>query len=314
MRWVCLRGVAISLQRSVVTRPPQCRADYQFMKPAPFIYYAPTSLDEAVALLAELGPQDGRILAGGQSLVPTMAFRMARPAHLIDINGIAELATVTVRDNILAIGACVRHAAFETDAVPGATGALLRKVVENIAHYPIRTRGTFCGSIANADPASEWCCVVAALDGVVLARSQRGIRRVAAADFFQGVMTTVLEEDELIVAIELPLLLEDTATGFAEFSRRKGDFAIAMALVTYRLESGLIIQPRVAIGGAETHPRRLPEAEALLTGKMPEGIAFSAAAQTASLAIDPMEDINNTTGYRRKLVQTLLKRALETAA
>ena len=251
-----------------------CGADYPSMKPAPFNYYAPTSLDEAVALLAELGPQDGRILAGGQSLVPTMAFRMARPAHLIDINGIAELATVTVKDDVLDIGACVRHAAFEADTLPGVTGALLRKVVQNIAHYPIRTRGTFCGSVANADPASEWCCVMAALDGVVLARSQRGIRRIAAADFFQGVMATALEEDELVVAAELPLLPEDTVTGFVEFSRRKGDFAIAMALVTYRLESGSIIEPRVAIGGAESHPRRLPEAEALLSGKCPKK-AFS---------------------------------------
>jgi carbon-monoxide dehydrogenase medium subunit len=283
------------------------------MKPASFAYYAPTSLDEAVALLAELGPQDGRILAGGQSLVPTMAFRMARPTHLIDINGIAELATVTVKDGVLTIGACVRHAAFEADTVPGVTGALLRKVVRNIAHYPIRTRGTFCGSVANADPASEWCCVMAALDGVVLARSRRGVRRVAASDFFQGVMATVLEEDELVVAAELPLLLEDTVTGFVEFSRRKGDFAIAMALVTYRLENELIIEPRIAVGGAETHPRRLPEAEKLVSGESPGGGVFSAAAKTAALEIDPMEDINNTAGYRRKLVQTLLQRALETA-
>src|ERR1700730_16356585 len=234
------------------------------MKPAPFSYYAPTSLDEAVMLLAELGPQDGRILAGGQSLVPTMAFRLARPTHLIDINGIAELAALTVIAEVVNIGACVRHAAFDGDTVPGVTGALLRKVVQNIAHYPIRTRGTFCGSVANADPASEWCCVMAALGGVVLARSQRGIRRIAAADFFQGMMATALEEDELVVAAELPLLLEDTVTGFVEFSRRKGDFAIAMALVTYRLESGSIVEPRVAIGGAEPQARRLLEAEAEL--------------------------------------------------
>jgi aerobic carbon-monoxide dehydrogenase medium subunit len=284
------------------------------MKPAPFSYYAPTSLDEAVALLAELGPQDGRILAGGQSLVPTMAFRMARPAHLIDINGIAELATVTVTDDVLRIGACVRHAAFEADAVPGVTGALLRKVVRNIAHYPIRTRGTFCGSVANADPASEWCCVMAALDGVVLARSQRGTRRVAAADFYQGVMATALEEDELVVAAELPLLPEGTLTGFMEFSRRKGDFAIAMALVTYCLENGVMVEPRVAIGGAEPRARRLPETEAVLNGQMPNKAAFSRAAEAAALAVDPMEDINNTAAYRRSLVRTLLQRALETAA
>jgi carbon-monoxide dehydrogenase medium subunit len=291
-----------------------CGADYASMKPAPFNYYAPTSLDEAVTLLAELGPQDGRVLAGGQSLVPTMAFRMARPAHLIDINGIAELATVTVKGDVLSIGACVRHAALEADTVPGVTGALLRKVVRNIAHYPIRTRGTFCGSVANADPASEWCCVMVALDGVVLARSQRGTRRVAAADFFQGVMATALEEDELVVAAELPLLAEGTVTGFVEFSRRKGDFAIAMALVVYRLEGGSIVEPRVAIGGTEPHARRLFEAEAQLNGQMPSKAAFARAAKAAALAIDPMEDINNTAGYRRKLVHTLLQRALETAA
>jgi aerobic carbon-monoxide dehydrogenase medium subunit len=284
------------------------------MKPAPFNYYAPTSLDEAIALLAELGPQDGRILAGGQSLVPTMAFRMARPSHLIDINGIAELATVSVKDDAISIGACVRHAALEADTVPGVTGALLRKIVRNIAHYPIRTRGTFCGSVANADPASEWCCVMAALGGVVLARSQRGMRRIAAADFFQGVMATALKEDELVMAAELPLLAEGTITGFVEFSRRKGDFAIAMALVTYRLEGGSIVEPRVAIGGAEPHARRVLEAEAHLNGQAPSKAVFSRVAEAAVLAIDPMEDVNNTAGYRRKLVHTLLQRALEIAA
>src|ERR1700729_3621649 len=188
------------------------------MKPAAFRYHAPKTVDEAVALLAEVALQDGRVLAGGQSLVPTMAFRMARPAHLIDINDIAELETVTVTDDVLDIGACVRHAAFEADSVPGVTGSLLRNVVQNIAHYPIRTRGTFCGSVANADPASEWCCVMAALDGVVILRSQRGIRRVPTADFYRGMMATALEEDELVVAAELPLLPEDTVTGFVEFS------------------------------------------------------------------------------------------------
>jgi aerobic carbon-monoxide dehydrogenase medium subunit len=284
------------------------------MKPASFSYYAPTSLDEAVRLLAELGPQDGRILAGGQSLVPTMAFRLARPTHLIDINGIAELAALTVTGDVVNIGACVRHAAFDGDTVPGVTGALLRKVVQNIAHYPIRTRGTFCGSVANADPASEWCCVMAALDGVVILRSQRGMRRISAADFYQGVMTTALAEDELVVAAELPMLPEGTLTGFKEFSRRKGDFAIAMALVMYRLESGAIVEPRVAIGGAETHPRRLREVEAVLSGETPNESVFSAAAETAALAIDPMEDVNNTAAYRRRLVQALLQRALDTAA
>ena len=283
------------------------------MKPAPFSYYTPRSVREAVALLAEYAPQDGRVLAGGQSLVPTMAFRMARPAHLIDINGIAELATLKVEGDTLHIGACVRHAAFDSDTVSGATGALLRKVVHNIAHYPIRTRGTFCGSVANADPASEWCCVMAALDGVAVLQSQRGTRRVTAADFYQGVMTTALADDELLVGCELPILPPDTRVGFVEFSRRKGGFAIAMALATYRLEAGKIIEPRVALGGAEAHARRMPAAEAVLKGATLDKAAFVKAAEAAAVACDPMEDFNNTADYRRGLVRTMVERALESA-
>src|ERR1035438_3987084 len=122
------------------------------MKPAPFTYHSPATVEEAIALLAEFGRQDGRILAGGQSLIPAMAFRMARPSHLIDINGIAELGKIDVGPDIVRIRACARHAAFHTDAIPGPTGALLRMVVRYIAHYPIRVRGPFCGSVANADP------------------------------------------------------------------------------------------------------------------------------------------------------------------
>jgi carbon-monoxide dehydrogenase medium subunit len=283
------------------------------MKPAPFAYHAPTSVDEAVALLGEFGPQDGRVLAGGQSLIPTMAFRVARPAHLIDINGIAELARMTVRDGVLTIGACVRHAAFENDAVPGATGALLHQVVRHIAHHPIRTRGTFCGSIAHADPASEWCCVMAALDGVVVLRSRRGVRRLRADEFFHGIMATALDEDELVVAAELPLLSDGTRAGFAEFSRRKGDFAIAMALACYRLENGAMAAPRVAIGGAEAQARRLPQAEEALRGRPPSAAAFAQAGAAAAAAIDPLEDINTTAAYRRGLVRTMVERALESA-
>jgi aerobic carbon-monoxide dehydrogenase medium subunit len=283
------------------------------MKPASFTYHAPTSVDEAVMLLAKWGPQDGRILAGGQSLVPTMALRMARPAHLIDINGIAELDGMAVIDGVLRIDACVRHAAFDTGALPGPAGALLRKVVRHIAHYPIRTRGTFCGSVANADPASEWCCVMAALGGVVVLRSRRGIRRLHTHEFFQGIMATALQEDELIVGAELPLLADDTRTGFEEFSRRKGDFAIAMALVSYRLDSGVMVEPRLAIGGAEPFPRRVTSAEDVLRGRAPGADVFAEAAKAVAAAIDPMEDINNTAAYRRGLVRTLVQRALEGA-
>jgi CO/xanthine dehydrogenase FAD-binding subunit len=141
------------------------------MKPASVAYHAPTVADEGVLLLAKWGPQGSRILADGPA---TMAFRMARPAHLIDINDSAELASVTVIDGVLRIGACVRHAAFDTGTLPGAAGALLRKVVRHIAHYPIRAGTMFCGSVANADPASEWCPVMAAPGGVVVLRCRRG--------------------------------------------------------------------------------------------------------------------------------------------
>jgi carbon-monoxide dehydrogenase medium subunit len=284
------------------------------MKPAPFSHHAPTTIDEAIALLAKLAPQDGRVLAGGQSLVPTMAFRLARPAHLVDINGIAALSRLAVDGDRLVIGACVRHAAFHRPVENGPLGRLLANVVRHIAHYPIRTRGTFCGSLANADPASEWCTVAAALDAEMVARSARGSRVIAAKDFFAGIMTTALAEDELLVEVRLPLLRAGTKTGFYEFSRRAGDFAIAMALATYRVEGGKIVAPRVAVGGAEPHARRIVEAEQALTGQAPGPAAFAAAAERAAAAVDPMEDINNTAQYRRDLVGTVVRRALEQAA
>jgi carbon-monoxide dehydrogenase medium subunit len=284
------------------------------MKPAPFRHYAPTTVEEAVALLARLAPQDGRVLAGGQSLVPTMAFRLARPAHLVDINGIAALGRLAAEDGRLVVGACVRHAAFHRPPVDGPLGALLASVVRHIAHYPIRTRGTFCGSIANADPASEWCTVAAALGAEMVAVSARGTRTIAAEKFFAGIMTTTLAEDELLTEVRLPLLPADTRTGFYEFSRRAGDFAIAMALATYRVEGGRIVEPRLAIGGAEPHPRRIAGAEQALAGQAPSAEAFAAAAERAAQAVDPMEDVNNTAQYRRDLVRTVVRRALEQAA
>lgn len=284
------------------------------MKPAPFRHYAPATVDEAVALLARLAPEDGRILAGGQSLVPTMAFRLARPPHLIDINGITALGRLAVENGKLAIGACVRHAAFHRPPVDGPLGALLARVVRHIAHYPIRTRGTFCGSVANADPASEWCTLAVALGAEMVAQSARGSRVIPADKFFAGIMTTALAEDELLTEVRLPLLPAGTRTGFYEFSRRAGDFAIAMALVTYRVEGGKIVDPRVAVGGAEPHPRRIAEAEQALAGQAPGPAAFTAAAERAAAAVDPMEDVNNSADYRRDLVRAVTRRALEQAA
>lgn len=284
------------------------------MKPAAFRYHAPKTVDEAVAVLAEVAPQDGRVLAGGQSLVPTMAFRLAKPGHLVDINGVAGLDRLTVTNGKLVIGACVRHAAFHSPVCDGPLGRLLADVVRHIAHFPIRNRGTFCGSLAHADPSSEWALVMVALDGEMLAKSARGERVIAARDFFKGIMTTALRDDELLVEARLPMLPADTRCGFYEFSRRAGDFAMAAALAAYRLDGGKLAEPRVAVGGAEPNPRRIAEAEQALAGSAPGDAAFRAAAAAATAAVDPLEDATTSADFRRDLVTAVTRRALERAA
>jgi carbon-monoxide dehydrogenase medium subunit len=283
------------------------------MKPAPFVRHVPRTVEEAVGQLSEFAPLDGRILAGGQSLVPIMAFRMARPAHLIDINEVEGLEQLKVDGDTLSIGARVRHAAFHKPVVEGPLGQLLSYVVRHIAHYPIRMRGTFCGSLAHADPSSEWCLVAATLGARLVAKSVRGERLIDVADFLEGIMSTSLQEDELLAEVRLPLLSADTKFGFYEFSRRAGDFAMAAALATYRVVDGVIVEARVGIGGAEASPRRLSEAEVLLNGNPPATEVFRAAAEAAAGAIDPLEDIQTTGEYRRDLVRAVTRRALERA-
>ncbi|HKA81091.1 MAG TPA: xanthine dehydrogenase family protein subunit M [Xanthobacteraceae bacterium] len=284
------------------------------MKPAPFRYHAPKTIEEALQTLAAVAGEDGRVLAGGQSLVPIMAFRLARPTHLVDINGIEALHHLAVEGDKLVIGACVRHAAFHKPVLGGPLGLLLSKVVRHIAHYPIRTRGTFCGSIAHADPASEWCLVAAALGAEMVAKRAGGTRTIAADDFFRGIMTTALEEDELLTEVRLPIPAPDTRCGFYEFNRRAGDFALAMALATYRVENGAISEPRVAVGGVEPQPRRIAQAEQALAGQAPGKQAFAAAADAAMAAVDPLEDAITSADYRRDLTRTVVRRALEQAA
>jgi aerobic carbon-monoxide dehydrogenase medium subunit len=283
------------------------------MKPASFRYHAPKTIEEALAMLAEFAPDDGRVLAGGQSLVPTMAFRLARPHHLVDINGIEPLRRLGIENDRLVIGAGVRHQAFRYPVVEGPLGRLLSAVMRHIAHYPIRTRGTFCGSVAHADPASEWCLVAATLGAEMVARSVRGVRVIATADYFQGIMTTALAPDELLAEVRLPILPADTRAGFYEFSRRAGDFAMGMALVTYRVANGVMVAPQVGVGGAEAYPRHIPAAEQLLAGRTPGADAFKAASEAASAAIDPLTDAQTSAEYRRDLVAAVTRRALERA-
>ncbi len=281
------------------------------MKPAAFTYHRPSSVEEAAGLLAKHADDDVRILAGGQSLAPIMAFRLARPGHLVDINAIDGLDRIRLEGEYLVIGATVRHVAFQTPVASGPIGLLLAKVVHSIAHYPIRTRGTFCGSLAHADPASEWCLVAATLDAEMNLFGPRGARRVAAADFFQSAMATAIEGDEMLVDVRLPLLGGGAKFGFEEFSRRPGDFAMAMALVTYQIGDGVIVEPRVGVGGAEDRPRRIAEAEAILAGKAPSEEVFQAAAEAAATAIDPLVDAQIPEWYRRDLVRAMTFRALK---
>jgi len=283
------------------------------VKPAPFTYHRPRTIDETVHLLAELAPLEGRVLAGGQSLVPIMAFRLARPAHLVDINAVAGLDGLSTRDGVLRIGARVRHAAFHRQVVDGPLGAMLAQVVRHIAHYPIRMRGTFCGSLAHADPAAEWGVVAATLDAELVAVGMRGERRLAAGDFFHGAMETALIPDELLTEARLPILPQGTRFGFSEFSRRAGDYAMAMALAVLRLEGGVIAAPRIGLGGAEAAPRRIEAAEAVLCGEAPGEAVFRAAAEAAAAAILPLEDPETDAQYRGELVEAMVYRALTQA-
>jgi carbon-monoxide dehydrogenase medium subunit len=283
------------------------------MKAGSFQWHPARSADEAVALLAEYAPQDGRVIAGGQSLVPSMALRLAFPSHLIDINGVEEFARVRVEGGELVIGACVRHAAFHAPVEPGPLGRLLTQVVHNIAHYPIRQRGTFCGSLANADPASEWCLVAATLGARMVARSVRGERVIEASEWFQGIMTTALEEDELLAEVRLPLLPAGSRAGFYEFSRRAGDYALAMALVSWRDEGGTMREVRIGAGSVEVQPRRIAAAEALLEGRTATAESIGEAAAAVSAAVDPLEDFHTSAGYRRDLIGTAVRRAFAQA-
>lgn len=283
------------------------------LKPSQFTYHRPSSIDEAVHILSDVAEHDGRIIAGGQSLAPMMAFRVARPQHLVDINEIATLDMLNIEGANLRIGARIRHARFIPGTIKGPTGELFAKVMPNIANYSVRSRGTFCGSLAHADPASEWCALSTLLDAEIIARSVRGERRIPVSAYFDGAMSTTLAPDEIVIEARIPVLREGTRTGFYEFSRRKGDFAIAMAIVAFGIENGHITSPRVSIGGAEAYPRRIPEAERALDGTEPNTIAFAAAADVAAAAVDPMEDAMTDAAYRRDIVRAATRRALEQA-
>lgn len=280
------------------------------MKPARFDYYRARSPAEAVSQLSEHG-DEAKILAGGQSLVPAMNFRLARPSVLVDVNPVSELDYVEMDGDRLRIGSLVRHSAFERPVADGPTGRLLQMASRHVGHLPIRVRGTFGGSLAHADPAAEWCVIARLLDAEIVALSSDGTRSVAASDFFQTVFTTALQPDELLVETLLPVLPSTTHVGFTEFSRRAGDFALTMIATAIDMNGSTVATARIAVGGVSDRPLRAAEAEATLRGQELTEDVVEAAAETAATEIEPMGDIHGSAEYRRDLIRALTRRALE---
>lgn len=280
------------------------------MKPAPFEYHAPRTLDEALQIMSELG-SDATPLAGGQSLTPLMNLRLARPANLVDLNGIDTLNSFEVEGDTLRIGALTRHAQVERSQVVREVLPIAAFVAPFIGYPAIRHRGTVVGSIAHADPAAEWPCLALALDAeVVLADTDR-TRTVAAADFFQTMLTTVREPSELITELRFNTTL--SAWGFYEFARRHGDFAVIAAAVALRTTDHIVTDARVSLAGARDTPVRVPEAEQALAGReLSDGLPTEIG-QIAEEAVEPLEDIHGSSEYRRKLVGVSVERALRDA-
>ena len=282
------------------------------MKPAPFELLAPATLDEAVEML-DGTEGDTRVLAGGQSLVPAMALRLATPSVLVDLNRISGRDRVRVDGDELVVDLLVRHVDLENVRVDDPLAGLLRRTARLVGHLPIRTRGTFLGSLAHADPAAEWCMLARALDATLVARSPSGKRRLAATDFFEGPFTTALRADEILVSARLPLL-RSAGAGLQERSRTAGGFAMVAAVALLWVDDGSISEARVALGGASGRPVRAPEAERLLAGSAPDPRLLARAARAAAAGIDPLTDAVASGDYRRHLAEVLVQRALEEAA
>jgi carbon-monoxide dehydrogenase medium subunit len=286
------------------------------MKPAPFKYYAPATVEEAVAHLAEHG-YDAKALAGGQSLIPMMNFRLAQPSVIVDLNSVSELFYIRPDENGgLRLGAMTRQGEVERDPLVAERAPLVHETMPLVAYPQIRSRGTFGGSIAHADPAAELVALSMALNGRFLLRSQAGERWVPADEFFVGLFATVLEPDELLVEVALPPLPPRSGGTFREITRRHHDFCMAgvAAVVTLQDDSDRCKQARLVFLGVGDGPVDARQAAEVLIGQVPTPEAIRAAAETAaSDEIDPGSDIHASAEYRRHLANVLARRALEQA-
>ena len=285
------------------------------MKPAPFTYFAPNTRDEALALLAEHG-EAGKLLAGGQSLVPAMNFRLAQPSVLIDLNAVDDLFYVNqMPGGGLRIGAMTRHRTIETSALVARETPLLHATMPNIAHVQIRNRGTLGGSLAHADPAAELPAVMVALHARLRLQSAGGERWVPAAAFFTSLFTTALGPDEMIVEIEVPPRPPRSGWAMLEISRRPGDYALAGVAATVQVdEHRRCTHAQLVYLSVGEGPTRAHAAAAVLRGQAPTTALIAEAAHTAAYRdVEPMTDIHATVAYRRNLVEILGKRALTEA-
>lgn len=279
------------------------------MKAAPFEYHRPRDLEEALELLGKLG-DDGKILAGGQSFMPMMNFRLAEPAHVIDINFIDGLDYIRSDNGITKIGCLARQANVFGDSLMRQRCPLSARALAHVGYEQTRTRGTVCGSLAHGDPAAELPAVLLALDGFVTVANSTGQREIAARDFFRSYLTTALAVDEMVLEASFPDQPAGSGSSFVELARRFGDFAVVGVAAAVELESGVIGDARISLTGVGERPWRKREYEELMIGKKPVPELFDYVAHEISGAIDPDSDIHASAAYRRRLAEVLTRRAL----
>jgi carbon-monoxide dehydrogenase medium subunit len=283
------------------------------MKPPPFDYARAGSVEEAVALLAKHG-DDAKIIAGGQSLMPMLAFRMAVPRLLVDIGSIGTLRGIEIAERGVTLGALVRWCDIERHPRLSHAHPLLVEAIKHVAHYQIRNRGTVGGSLAHADPAAEFPGIAVACEAEINVLGLNGPRTILASEFFVDSLTTTLLPDEVIISVRLPPWKVGRCWGFDEFARRRGDFALAGVALFYDHEQGRAVEPRVAAIGIGTTPLRLSAVEKILVGQIVDLAAIREAVAGATESIDPPGDIHAPGDYRRALIGVLLERALAKAA
>jgi carbon-monoxide dehydrogenase medium subunit len=281
------------------------------MKLPPLDYARPTSIAEAVALLAAHG-DDAKPLAGGQSLVPMLAFRVAAPSLLVDLGKLDELRQIRISDAGISLGAMVRWCDILDDARLRTAHPLLVAAISHVAHYQIRNRGTVGGSIAHADPAAEMPGIAVTCDAEITVIGKAGARIIAAANFFLGTLTTALAPDEIITEIRLPPWPAARRFGFVEFARRHSDFALAGVAAFHDGDNGKARNTHIGVIGVADRPLRLPDAEDAINGNALDEATIAAAVAAAHAAVDPPDDIHASGTYRRHLVGVLLERALRT--